>query len=530
MRRILSLWVPHFATDRVHRQRARERPQTPSPAQWVGEGEGLITALAQAGRATVAGVDDRAAAAGIAPGIPLADARAVAPGLRVHPADRAGDAAALDRLADWATRYTPWTSVETLDAEYMTGGGAGLWLDVTGCAHLFEGEAALLGDLLARLFRCGHRARAAIADTPGAAWAAARFVEDPDGAGIVVAPRGVRALLAPLPVAALRLNPAVAGDLERLGLRRIESLLGMPRAALARRFGYGLADRLDQALGYLDEPLSPRRAVVPHRVQMAFAEPILEATSIAEGLLRLLHWLCTQLESEQLGARRLDLALYRVDSTVQRTAVGTSRPNRDAAALARLFAEHLERIDPGFGIEAMALAAPAVEPLTALQIVLAENPFPCSGAKGRSAELDSLIDTLGNRLGFANLRQLAPRESHIPERAVQAATPLAATKSRTWPALPPRPLRLFARPEPIDATALLPDHPPVMFRWRGRLHRIACAEGPERIELEWWRPQDAGAVARDYFRVEDEAGRRFWLYRAGHPPAHGRWYLQGMLA
>ncbi len=526
MRRILSLWLPRFATDRIHRRRARERPHL--PASRVGEG--IVTALALAGRAVLAGVDDAAAAAGVSPGMPLADARAIAPALRVHPVDRAGDAAALDRLADWATRYTPWIAVEALDAENTLGGGGGLWLDVTGCAHLFGGEAAVLGDLLARLSRCGHRARAAIADTPGAAWAAARFVDDPDGAGIVVASRAERTVLAPLPVAALRLNPAVAADLERLGLRRIESLLTMPRAALARRFGCGIADRLDQALGLLDEPLSPRRPVVPHRLQIAFAEPILEAPAIVEGLRHLLHRLCAQLETEQRGARRLDLALYRVDGTAQHAAVGTGRPNRDAASLARLFGEQLERIDPGFGIEAMALAAPAVEPLTALQIVLAENP-PCSGegqGGGRSAELDSLLDTLGNRLGFANLRQLAPRESHIPERAVQAVTPLAATKSAGWPALPPRPLRLFARPEPIEATALLPDHPPVMFRWRARLHRIAHAEGPERIEPEWWRPEDSAAAPRDYFRVEDDAGRRFWLYRAGHLPQDGRWYLHGL--
>jgi protein ImuB len=412
--------------------------------------------------------------------------------------------------------------------------GGGLWLDVTGCAHLFGGEAALLGDLLLRLARCGHRARAALADTPGAAWAAARFIDDPGGAGIIVSPQGARALLAPLPVAALRLGPAVVAELERLGLRRVESLLSMPRAALARRFGCGLADRLDQALGYLEEPLSPRRPVVPHRVRLAFAEPIMAAASIGEAVRRLLRQLCAQLDAEQLGARQLDLMLYRVDGTVQRTAAGTSRPNRDAAALARLFAERLDRIDPGFGIEAMALAAPAVEPLTALQMVLA-GPHPPprreGGQGGVSGEdLASLVDTLGNRLGFANLRQLTPRASHIPERAVQAVAPLARAKQEGWPPLPPRPLRLFPRPEPIEATALLPDHPPVMFRWRARLHRIARAEGPERVAPEWWRPEDFDAAPRDYFRVEDESGRRFWLYRDGRPPADGRWYLHGLFA
>jgi protein ImuB len=520
MRRVMSLWLPHFATDRIHRRHARE---CPAP----GEGAGLVTAVATAGRALVTTVDAAAAANGIAPGLSVADARAVAPALRVHPADPAGDAAGLARLADWCTRYTPWTAVESADE----GNGAGLWLDVTGCAHLFGGEAALLGDLLARLSRFGHAARAAIADTPGAAWAAARFIDDLQGAGIVIAPKSARDHLIPLPVAALRLPAAMAAELQRLGLRRVGDLLPMPRAALARRFGCLLADRLDQALGLLDEPLSPRRPVVPHQVRLAVAEPLLTAEGIAEALRRLLRRLCRQFDAEQIGGRRLELSLYRVDRTVQRTAIGTSRPNRDPQAFERLFAERIATIDPGFGIEAMALAAPQVEPLTALQMALDSNPPPRSGGGqggGSEPELASLIDTIGNRLGFDSLRRPAPRESHIPERAVAAVSPLADRKQTTWPALPPRPLRLFARPEPIEAIALLPDHPPVMFRWHAQLHRVRHAEGPERIEPEWWRPTDETAHPRDYFRVEDEFGRRFWLYRAGQPPAGGRWYLHGV--
>ena len=513
----MSLWLPRFATDRLHRRRARERPLTPGK----GVETGLVTAVATAGRALVATVDAAAAANGVAPGLSLADARAMVPTLRVHPADPAGDAAALARLADWCTHYTPWTAVEASDE----GNGAGLWLDVTGCAHLFGGEAALLGDLLVRLNRFGHAARAAIADTPGAAWAAARFIDDPQGAGIVIEPKGARDHLIPLPVVALRLPAAMAAELQRLGLRRIDDLLPMPRAALARRFGCLLADRLDQALGLLDEPLSPRRPVVPHQVRLTLAEPLLTAGGIVEALRRLLRQLCRQFDSEQIGARRLELALYRVDGTVQHAGIGTSRPNRDPQALERLFAEHLAKIDPGFGIEAMALAAPQVEPLTALQMALTRaTTAPC---QRQDRNLADLIDTVGNRLGFDSLRSLAPRESHIPERAMAAVAPLAGGKQTTWPTLPPRPLRLFPRPEPIEAIALLPDHPPVMFRWRARLHRVRHAEGPERIEPEWWHPADE-AHSRDYFRVEDDSGRRFWLYRDGQPPDGGRWYLHGL--
>jgi len=520
----MSLWLPRFATDRIHKRRARERP---SPVQ---RGAGLVTAGAVAGRAFVMSVDGTAAANGVAPGQAIADARAMVPGLHVHSADPAGDAAALDRLADWCTRYTPWTAVEAND----DGNGAGLWLDLTGCAHLFGGEAALLGDLLARLDRFGHAARAAIADTPGAAWAAARFIDDPRGEGLVMAPKSARDRLAALPVVALRLPAAMAAELQRLGLRRIGDLLPMPRASLARRFGCLLGDRLDRALGLREEPLSPRRPVVPHQTRLAFAEPLLTAEGIAEALRRLLRRLCRRLDAEQRGARQLELALYRVDGTVQRTGIGTSRPNREPQALARLFAEHLGTIDPGFGIDAMVLAAPQVERFAALQMALADSRLHSHRGGGRGgsndAELASLIDTLGNRFGFDNLRGLAPRESHIPERAVAVVAPSADRGQTDWPACPPRPLRLFTRPEPIEATALLPDNPPVMFRWHARLHRVRCAEGPERIAPEWWRPDGRAARPRDYFRVEDESGRRFWLYRDGQPPEGGRWYLHGVFA
>ena len=382
MRRVMSLWLPHFATDRIHRRRARECPASPAEG-----GAGLITAVATAGRALVASVDAVAAANGVAPGLSLADARAMVPALRVRPADPAGDAAALDRLAEWSTRYTPWTAVEASD----DGNGAGLWLDVTGCAHLFGGEATLLGDLLARLNRFGHAARAAIADTPGAAWAAARFIDDPQGAGIVLASKAARDHLIPLPVAALRLPAAMAAELQRLGLRRVGDLLPMPRTSLARRFGCLLADRLDQALGLLDEPLSPRRSVALHQARLAVAEPLLTAEGIAEALRRLLRRLCRQFDAEQVGARRLELALYRVDGTVQRTGIGTSRPNREPQALERLFAERIVKIDPGFGIEAMTLWSSVRFASNCRSVLTPPAPTGRSRSSSRTDEIRSWI-------------------------------------------------------------------------------------------------------------------------------------------
>jgi protein ImuB len=508
MRRIVSLWLPHFATERIRRA-SSEAPAGP-----------LATIRTVADRCLLVAVDAAAAAGGLAPGQPLADARALLPQLAVLPADPAGEAATLGRLADWCDRYTPLVGIEAGDG----GAGAGLWLDITGCSHLLGGEAELLEDLAARLARLGHAARLGLADTPGAAWAAARFM--PGNA--VLPPGGAREALAPLPVAALRLPPAPTAGLERLGLRRVADLYPLPRAALARRFGGVVGQRLEQALGALPEPISPRRPVPPFAERLAFPEPIGEAASIAAGLSRLLERLCRRLDAAQRGARRLALALHRVDGSRQDLAIGTSRPSRDPAALGRLFAEALGRIDPGFGIEVMALAATRAEPLSALQIALTRTPATPAAPSG-GADLADLIDRLGNRLGFAALGRPVPVQSHWPERAFALAA--APAGDAPWPATPPRPLRLLPRPEPVEAEPVEPGRPPGWFERQGRRHRIAGAEGPERIGPEWWR--DEAGAARDYFRLEDQEGGRFWLYREEgreDGPAPARWYLHGLFA
>jgi protein ImuB len=526
MRRIVSVWLPRFATERIRRRQAAE-PAPPSGRRAGAEAAPLVTARVEAGRCLIVAVDAAGLAGGLHPGQPLADARALAPALRVLPADPVGDAQALARLAAWCDRYTPLVAIEATES----GCGAGLWLDVTGCAHLCGGETELLADLAGRLARLGHQARLGLADTPGAAWAAARFL--PAVPLPVVAPGGAQAVLAPLPVAALRLPPALVAGLDRLGLRRVGELYPLPRAALARRFGRQLGDRLDQALGALAEPISPRLPVPPDEARLGFAEPLAHREGLAGGLAALLERLCRRLEEKQQGARRLTLTLHRVDGTRQHLAIGTSRPSRDPAALGRLFAEHLERIDPGFGVEVMALAAPLSERLSALQIVLGRLPPPRPAAAvdppalAADADLAPLLDRLGNRLGFSALGRPAPRLSHLPEQAATLAPPLAPART-AWPATAPRPLRLLSRPEPVAAE---PGTPPAWFDWRGRRRRIARAEGPERIAAEWWRRPAApdGPGERDYYRLEDADGRRFWLYReTGAAPA--RWYLHGLFA
>lgn len=468
-------------------------------------------------------VNAAAQAAGLAPGPTLADARALVPGLAAAAADPPGDARALAALADWCLRFTPVAAPDGTGAD-----GGGLVLDVTGCAHLHGGEAALLARVAGAVRGLGFTTRAALADTWGAAWAAARFVDRAGGeSGALVPPGASQAMLAALPVAALRLAPETIRGLARLGLRRIADLLPMPRGALAERFGDGVARRLDQALGRAAEAIVPRRPVPPYRERRVFTEPLIDHGGVAAALEGLLAALCRRLAAEGRGVRRLVATLVRLDGARREVAIGTARANRDPEHLARLLGPHLERLDLGLGVETIELTAPVVEPLATAQVALLADADESPG------DLAGLVDRLANRLGPANVVRLAPRASHLPERAMAAVPALAPKAGPPWRTDVKRPPRLFPRPERIEAVAMVPDAPPVLFRWRGRSHRVARAEGPERIAAEWWRePRHDVDNFRDYYRVEDEAGGRFWLYRDGAYGADGRarWYLHGVFA
>jgi protein ImuB len=543
--RILSLWLPNLATDRLLRpaRRGADRPDAAGSA--LDPVRPLATFVNQKSALRLEAVCARAADAGLAPGMMLADARAMVPTLQVRPADPAADARLLEDLAAWCERYTPYVAI---DRSHPGAGGGALWLDVTGCAHLFGGEAALRADLLARLRCQGLAVAAAIADAPGAAWALARYGDDDMR---IVPPGGVRVALAPLPVAALRLDPDVVRMLERLGLERIESLYPLPRRALVARFGAALTTRLDQALGVAPEPIAPRPPRPAHRAQLTFAEPIAHVEALAAVTRRLLAELCAGLAAGSLGARRLTLACYRVDNSTAAAAIGTSRPCRDARQLERLLAEKLARVDLGFGIERAILEADAVEPLLPEPLAwrqmgagdldqardLAPGPGRGWGPSPQQA-LAPLVDRLSNRLGQDAVSQLVPRASHLPERAQERMPALSAAMPAPFPGrglhgpAPARPLRLLARPEPIEAVAPLPDEPPVLFRWRRGLHKVARVRGPERLAPEWWRtPEvDPDAATRDYFAIEDTEGGRFWLFREGlyTGVAMPRWYLHGL--
>ncbi len=511
--------------------------------------------LKEQGGLRVAAVNPAAQAAGIGPGLPLSDARALLPDLRVTPAEPAKDIRALATLADWCGRYTPWTAPEA--GGDAGGSGDGIWLDISGCAHLFGGEADLLEDLVGRMHGLGYAARAAAADTPGAAWAVVRFGMTAGQETAIVPPGAARKALADLPVAALRLSPMVVEGLARLGLRRAGDLYDLPRGPLVTRFGDSLIRRVDQALGRVGEPISPRALSLVYRARLSFAEPVGRTEDVEAATRQLLATLCRDLERDCRGARRLELLCYRVDGETLPITIGTSRPVRDADHLWRLFKEHFDTIDAGFGIDVMALGARATEPLAPEQADLTNRSSKgrrIAVGEGAEARMSPLVDQLANRLGAANVVRLASHESYLPERAVYAVPVLKAGRDgrqRTWDSGPawfvnrPRPVSLFHPPQPVEAMAPVPDDPPVLFRWRRVVHRVAYADGPERIAPEWWEEtfgagkaasgMPESALTRDYYRVEDAEGGRFWLYRNGlYRPDQSceapRWYLHGIFA
>ncbi|MGE0152420.1 MAG: DUF6504 family protein [Reyranellaceae bacterium] len=540
------MWFPRLSTDRLARLDPNWRQRPGATLASVSGGQRLAC------------VNEPAQRAGLYRNLKLADARAMLPGLQATAEDIGADKRLLQRLASWCDRYTPWVALDDMPEQP----GYGLFLDISGCAHLFgggdKGEAALLGDLTARLEKVGFACRAGLADTPGAAWAMAHHGT---GTRRIVPPGGQRQALAELPMEALRLPQDAVETLNRLGLRCIADLYSLPRAPLTNRFGPLVLARLDQALGRLVETIEPRRPAPPFRCRLAFAEPIGRPEDIAAATSRLLASLGSQLESAGMGARQVELVLYRVDGSFERCEIGTSQPSRDAGHLLRLFAEPLGQIDAGFGVELMLLTARSADRFAGRQTGL--QPGETEDGKA-----DELIDRLAARLGPDRVIRLAPRQSHLPERAVQRIVASSAangaangTAMRSAVALaqdwrvftraapgrvtPVRPVRLLATPEPIDVIAPVPDDPPRQFNWRQRAHRVVRVDGPERLANEWWREEETAAAAieaippvRDYYRIEAEDGQRYWIYRDGpfnNIAANGaartaRWYLHGFCA
>ncbi|MDO8323704.1 MAG: DNA polymerase Y family protein [Phenylobacterium sp.] len=506
MARILCAWSPLWAISNWRRRNPSAAQASPFALIESAKGTRRLSAVDRAGRRL-----------GLYVGQKATDAAAIAPDLITAEAEPEADALALSALVDWCVRFSPAVAADEPD---------GLFLDISGVAHLWGGEEALLADFRARLMANGLAFRVAIADTPGAAWALAHYGED----GAIARPGQQIGLLAPLPPAALRLAPETAAQIDRLGLKALAQLFDIPRAPLARRFGIETLTRIDQALGRSKEALTYRRPPNPWFARLAFAEPISAPDDMARVTIDVAAKLCARLEKEGQGARRFELCFHRLDGHVAPLTIGLSLAGRDAARIAKLFAPKLETVDPGFGIEVVTLEAAEVEPVSGRQARL-DSLIEAGGAEG----LAPLIDRLTNRLGEDRVWRSRPVESHVPEQSAAPGAPMAPPLAG-WDPERPRPLRLFSRPEPLELVmAPIPDDPPVQFRWRGQMHRVRRAEGPERIGEEWWRGaiEDARTThIRDYYRVEDEAGARFWLFRAGiyAPGVEAKWWLHGLFA
>lgn len=445
----------------------------------------------------------KASTLGLTKGMTLAEARAIRPDLTVAMAEVETDARALDELARWLVRFTPLVATDGTD---------GLALDISGCAHLFGGEKAMLDSIANRLNAAGIHARMGLAETRAAAWALAHH--HPHNHTISDNRNTSRELIAPLSVTALRLDKASVQTLHRLGLKTVGSLQKLPRPSLARRFRgipsqevTALLTRLDQLSGTRDEPITPLRPLPAWQVKQAFSEPVQELPRLEAATAALLGDLCIVLAESEQGVRRLTLSAFRTDGSVQDIGIGTNHPNRDAAHLMQLMAEKLPALEAQFGFDLLLLQAHEVAPLAPVQI-----------GDARAKHLQStteLLDRLAARLGPHSVTHLKHRQSHIPERR-QSLAPVRE-EALDWQSLQngtaPRPIRLLPRPESIDVLAAVPEGAPMQFRWRRVEHRVTKAQGPERIACEWWI--DPAELTRDYYQVEVEGGPRFWLYRRG---------------
>ncbi|WP_423867311.1 Y-family DNA polymerase [Bradyrhizobium sp.] len=560
---MLSLWLPRLPIDRIQRQFVRGRAgsakalldeaasgssqESPSKRvkafsneiavsreqQDTGASASIIPCVVVAKQNNalhIFALDDAAARLGLAVGLPLANARAISPQLRVFDADEAADFSTLNAIAEWCDRFTPLVA---LDAPH------GLLLDITGCVHLFGGEAAMMRLVCDALTAQGFAVSAAIAGTAVCARTLTRHAH-----GRIVGHGEEAEAVKPLPVSALGADEAVVTGLRRAGLKTIGDVASRTRPEITARFGADFTTLLEQALGQSDAPISPRKPAPDYIVEKRFAEPVATDGVISATLSRLAGMLVKAMAQQGKGARRLEAQFFRTDGAVRTILVDTGQPVTQGAVIDRLFAERLgalsDPLDPGFGFDLIRLSASRTEIVVPQQRDLDANVHD-------NDELAALIDRIAARIGGRRVVVYLPQDSHIPERAglaVPAQHHLATAALAAWPARaegepPLRPLRLFERPELIKVIAQVPDGPPARFVWRRAAHAVVRAEGPERVAMEWWRMEGA-MLTRDYFRVEDEAGLRFWLYRDG---LYGReivqqeghavqpnWFMHGLFA
>ncbi len=470
----------------------------------------FVMAAPERGRMVIKAATPLAQAKGIDVEMVVADCRAIMPELQVLD-DKPGIAEKLlNGLAEWCLRYTPVVAVDLPN---------GLILDVSGCTHLWGGERPYLKDIIAKLTAFGYDVRVAIADTIGAAWGVCRY----GTISPIVAPGKQSDALLQLPPAALRLDPAILERLDKLGLYEVQSFIDMPRKALRRRFGDTILSRLDMALGLEHEVIQPIQPIEPYHERLPSLEPIRTAKGIEIALKQLLEKLCQRLIEEEKGLRKCVFKCYRIDGIVQQIAIGTNRPSQNVVHLFKLFELKIATIAPALGIEVFTLDAPVTEDVAAMQDTLWNFK-----EGGNGTAVGELLDRIAGKLGVDAIHRYLPDEHYWPERSVKVAASLTEKAQTSWRADLTRPIHLLPKPETIEVTVPMPDYPPMLFIYKGVLHTVQKADGPERIEQEWWLQH---GLYRDYYCIEDDNGARYWLFRAGsYEQGDPQWFIHGFFA
>ncbi len=495
-KRFVSIWFPYLETDWHLLRSPQERDQP------------FVVSAPSHGKMIIVAVNAIAHRQGITAGMSLADARAIFPGLQVTGHVPGLALKLLKKIAAWCIRFTPVVGID---------GQSGILLDASGCAHLWGGEENYVREISRRFLEKGFGIRIAMADTIGTAWAITHYGEN----GMIAARgRSAEALMA-LPPEGLRLEAETISLLHKLGLQQIGRFLHMPASTLRRRFGQLLIKRLQQALGKEEENIIPLLPIPPCLERLNCLEPIKTAKGIEIALETLLNTVCRRLQSEQKGLRAARFICYRVDGGSQQLEIATSHPSHHVLHIQKLFSDKLASIEPKEGIELFVLEAPLLEDHAPAQETIWET------AGHDRHRLSELIDRIAGRIGESGVQRFIPAEHYWPERSYQASKTLYEEIKTGWRKEKPRPVQLLDRPEPVEVTAPIPDYPPMLFRYKGKLHKVVKADGPERIEQEWWLQQGRH---RDYYAVEDEEGQRYWLFRSGHYGNDQRWYVHGFFA
>jgi protein ImuB len=498
-KRFVCIWFCHLKTDWISLRKPALRKTA------------FVLSTPDHGRMVITAVNRLAQRQGIDCGMVLADARAIFPYLQCMDDKPSPSGKLINDIARWSIRYTPVVAVDAPD---------GLILDATGCAHLWGGEQNYLTAITKRFNALGYTVRAAMADTIGTAWAVCHYGQ----CEMIIEPEQQDAALLNLSPAALRLETNIVERLYKLGLKQIKSFIGMPRSALRRRFGEQILLRIDQALGKIEEPIIPVQSPEPWEERLPCLEPIATATGIKIALQRLLDSLCQRLQKEAKGLRAANFIGYRIDGRLEQISITTTRASHNVPHLFKLFEQKIETIEPALGIELFIMNAPVVEDYNARQVNIWEGNCGLDDIK-----FAELMDRIAGKIGASNIQRFLPAEHYWPERSIQEASSLQQELTTGWNNHRPRPLQLLSVPEAIQVMAPIPDYPPMHFRHKGKLHKIKNADGPERIEQEWWLQE---GEHRDYYCVEDEEGCRYWLFRSGHYTGDKRnqWFLHGFFA